>query len=203
MSGKTLLANLLASVGLSTAATATAASVASGKPGMSADDQTAGTESLEKLVEAAHAEGRNAGIAEGRKAERERFGAVLTDEAAAGRMGLAITQLSTTDNTPEQIIGCLKASPSAAETVSSAPAPAGQQAPAGQREAADPLAGRDPIAAETAIVAPGTAAATGDAPDEKELATFWSGAIASASGGGLTEGPWAGVFGNGGQAQAN
>jgi hypothetical protein len=196
MSGTTLLAKLLAATGISSPAVAAATAVASGAADISAEDLTTGTQSLEQLVAAAHAEGVNAG----RKAERERFGAVLTAPEAAGRMGLAITQLSTTDNTPEQIIGCLKTVPTAAEAIAPpADPPAGQQA--GQRAQADPLrqpAG-DSISSETPLVdtgAPGGAAGAGDPPDEKQIDTLWTGAMASVSGG-ITTGGMPGAIGVG------
>lgn len=181
MSGKTLLATLLASCGLSAAATATAGSVASGKPDLSAEDQTAGTASLEALVGAAHAEGAK----EGRKAERERFGTVLTDEGTAGKLGLAISLLSTTDLSAETVISNLKAAPSAAETVTSLePKPAAPGASAengGQRQAKDPLTGADTIAEETPLVDTGAAQPPVDGMDEKAVADLWTGAIAAAS----------------------
>ena len=186
MSGKSLLAGLLASCGLNAAATATAASVASGKPGLSAEDQTAGTQSLETLVEAAHAEGRNAGMAEGCKAERERFGAVLTDDATTGRLGLAISLLSTTDLDADTIISNIKASPTAAETVQTAGAPA--PAPARQQAARDPLAqGGDDISRDTPLVDTGRSAPPQEGPDEKAVAELWAGALADVNGGGITK----------------
>lgn len=185
MNGKALLASLMSSIGLSAAATAQAGAVASGKPDLSAEDQTAGTASLEALVEAAHNEGMNAG----RKAERERFGAVLTSDEAVGRTGLAITLLSTTDNTPEQIAGALKASPSVAETVSSHP-DAGA-APKPQQAATDPLRS-DPIAEDTSLVDTGQAQEPkGDEQDEAVTASLWKGALATVSGNGIAgDGPW-------------
>lgn len=183
MSGKTLLANLLVTCGLSSAAAATAGAVASGKPGMSTEDQAAGTESLEKLVEAAHAEGKTAGIAEGRKAERERFGAVLTGEECDGRMGLAITLLSTTDLTADAVNTSLKAA--AKEPAAAAPAAAPAAPPAGQSAA------EDPIARTTPTVDTGRST-TEEQANEAASASLWKGAIDSVTGG-ITEG---GVWGN-------
>lgn len=192
MRGKELLSKLLGS----TAAPAAAVAVAGGAPGLSAEQQSAGTSELESLVENAFNEGKNAGLAEGRKAERERLGAVLTSEEAVGRTGLAITLLSTTDNTPEQIASALKASPSAAEMVSSvqAPAPAGV-APIGQRAAADPLAPRDPIAEQTPVVDLGAPQPPADGPDEKAIVDLWAGALSSIDGSGIVKGSvWDGLI---------
>ena len=203
MSGKSLLAGLLASCGLNAAATATASNVAGGKPGMSAEDQTAGTESLEKLVEAAHEEGRKAGVTEGRKAERERFGTVLTDDATTGRLGLAISLLSTTDLESDKIVSNLKASPAAAETVQ--PAAASGAAPAGQRAARDPLAqGGDDIARDTPLVDTGAPRPPQDGQDEKAVAELWAGAVAGVNGGGVTAGGvWGDAFAKATPGRAN
>lgn len=207
MTGKALLAKLLGSV----AATSSAAAVASGTPGLSAEEQTAGTVELERLVEAAQLEGRNEGVAEGRRLERERFGAVLTSDEAnePGRIGLAITLLSTTDNTPEQISTALKASPAAAELVAVTPAPGGG-APAGQRGAADPLnrgAAADSIAAETPLVdtgAPAGSEQSASGLDDKAVDALWAGALSSINPAGVAAGgPWEGVFDKSGQGRAN
>lgn len=197
MSGRTLLSNLMASLGISAVAAATAGSVASGASGISADDQTAGTQTLESLVEAAHEQGRMAGVTEGRKAERERFGAVLTDDAAVGRMGLAISLLSTTDLGADVVISNLAASPSAAETV----APAEPLKATGQQAQGDPLKTDDPIAADTTLVDPGKSGAVDDSEDA-QVAGLWKGALATVAGGGITEGgAWG--FLNANEARAN
>lgn len=183
MKGKELLAKLLGS----TAAPAAAVAVASGAAGLSAEQQTAGTTELEGIAEKAYEEGRKAGASEGRTAERERFGTVLTGEDAVGKIGLAITLLSTTDNTPEQIAGALKASPAAA-----APAAPGAEATTGQRQAVDPLrTGGDSIARETPLVDTGAAREpAGDGMDEKAVAELWGGALASLSGKTAPDGIW-------------
>jgi hypothetical protein len=183
MKGKDLLARLLGS----TAAPAAAVAVAAGAPGLSAEQQTAGNDQLEGLVENAYAEGRTAGAAEGRTAERERFGAVLTSEEAASRMGLAITLLSTTDNTPEQIIGALKADRPAAATAA-APAPAAGTPPPSQ------AAVKDPIAEQTGLVDTGATKPPVDGVDEKQVAALWGGAISAVSGKGVVAGSvWDGL----------
>lgn len=188
MSGKSLLAKLL---GTSAVAAATSA-VASGKPDLSAEDQAAGTVQLENLVEAAHAEG----VKEGRKAERERFGAVLTDDGTTGKLGLAISLLSTTDLAADTVIANLKAAPSAAETVGAAE-PA-KTPPSGQQTAAtDPLktgAAGDAISQDTPLIDPGASAA--EDMDEKQIAGLWQGAIANVDGGVTSGGVWDfGTFG--------
>lgn len=193
MSGKTLLASLLASCGLNAAASAQAGTVASGKPDLSADDLAAGTASLEKLVEAAHAEGKMEGSKEGRTAERARFGAVLLSEEAEGRLGLAITLLSTTDLAAEEIGTSLKSALKA--TVAATPAPGA--APTPQKGAGDPLrSAGDEIADDTALVDPGRAPPAGDAGDEKAIASLWGGALAAVNPQGITDDP---VWGNIGQ----
>jgi hypothetical protein len=197
MSKQSLLATLLAATGISSAAATPARQVASGAPDLSAEDQTTGTEQLEQLVAEAHAQGVIAGEAQGRKAERERFGAVLTSPEAAGRMGLAITQLSTTDNTPEQIVACLVTVPTAAETVAPAPpAATGAEAGGNQVETVDPLrAGGDAIAGQTPLVNTGAAREpAGEMGDQSAINTFWDGVIASTSG--ITSGGvWDGLTG--------
>lgn len=180
--GKSLLAKLMGS-----AAPAAAVAVASGKPGLSAEDQANGTAQLEGLAENAFAEGHAAGAAEGRKAERERFGAVLTSEDAVGRTGLAITLLSTTDNTPEQIAGALKAMPVAAAPVAP-PVAAGSAAPVAQPIAADPLAAADAIASATPRIDLGAPRPEEGENDEKAVVEIWKGAIAGVGNPGITEG---------------
>jgi hypothetical protein len=175
MTGKNLLAKLMASVGVSAAATA----VAAGVPGLTDEQTSAGTTELEGLVEAAHLEGVN----EGRRMERERFGAVLTDEAADGRMGLAITQLSTTDNTAEQIVTCLNASPKAAAPVAAEPAkPAATDTK--QHKADDPLKGKtgaDAIAEATPLVDTGAPGQNAEDQDTVNVDAIWGPALDTAA----------------------
>jgi hypothetical protein len=189
MRGKELLAKLLGT----TAAPAAAVAVAAGAPGLSAEQQSAGTTELEGIAEKAYEEGRKAGIIEGRTAERERMGSVLTSEDAVGRTGLAITLLSTTDNTPEQIASALKASPAAA--AQAAPAVPAAEARPGQRQAGDPLAGEDTIARDTPLVDTGAPQPPVDGPDEKAVVDLWKGALSGARGGVTEGGVWGGLTG--------
>lgn len=191
MSGKTLLARIMGS----TAAVAPATlAVAAGSANLSAEDQAAGTSALEGHVERAHA----LGMTEGRAAERERYGAVLTDADCNGHtLGLAITLLSTTENTVEQIKSACAAVPAPAATAPSAPAAAAPASP-GQQQAADPLKqGGDPIEAATPLVDTGAPAGNADtgAADATATANLWKGAINSVAGGGASSDAWAGVFG--------
>lgn len=197
--GRQLLATLMATCGLSAAAAAPARSVASGQAEIPPEDLTTGNAQLEQLVTAAHAEGVTAGMAQGRTAERERFGAVLTGEHAADNMSLAITLLSTTDNSPDQINGALKAAgPRVTAEPIAQPGAAGNQP---QRQSTDPLrqppAGGDSISAETPVVdtgAPGGNADGGEV-DDKQVQSLWKGALDSASG--ITTGGMPGAVGFG------
>lgn len=165
MNGKSLLAKLLG-----TSSGLAAVSVASQAPGLSAEQTEAGTAEMERLVAAAYDEGQAAGVT----AERERFGAVLTDPAAADNMGLAITLLSTTANTPEQIGTALAAvAKPAAAPAPAAPAPNSTAATtAAQTVADDPLKTADPIGATTPLVDLGNGGGTEaneGAPDTTKL----------------------------------
>lgn len=194
MDGKALLAKLKASVGIGAVALASAEAVAAGRTGLSDEEQARGTEALEQLVAAAHLEGENTGKKTGQQAERERLGAVLTSEEAAGRMGLAITLLSTTDNTPEQIASALKASPKEIAATTAAPAGAGAGAEgsgSGQRAAADPLgAGGDAISQDTPLVPPGQPGSNGELEegDTAAIDGMWKGALAAVNPGLLESG---------------
>lgn len=163
---KTLLQALLGTGTLASAAAATAA----GNIQLS-DEQTAtGTAEMERLVGLAADNGQ----AEGRRIERERMGAVLTHSAAEANMGLAITMLSTTDNSAEQIVACLEASnkPQAAAPtpapVAAVVAPAAAVAPAPQSVATDP------IAASTPKIDVGNASANANEPDQVDHAASWN-----------------------------
>lgn len=193
MSGKAILAKLLGGSANVTPAPVTLA-VAAGAANLSAEDQAAGTANLEGHVERAHA----LGMSDGRTAERERYGAVLTDADCNGHtLGLAITLLSTTENTVEQIKSACAAVPAPAAAAPAA-TPAATTTGAGQQQAADPLkTGGDPIEAATPLVdtgAPGGNADTGDA-EATATANLWKGAINSVAGGGASSAAWAGVFG--------
>lgn len=164
---KSLLAKLLGTGALASAATA----VAAGGIQLSDEQTTAGNDEMARLVGLAAEDG----IAQGRQAERERMGAVLTNDAAQGRMGLAITMLSTTDNTAEQIITCLNASETEASAAPAAPAAAAPvpAAPAPAQVPAQPLAA-DPLAASTPRVDVGNASANANEPGEVDHVASWN-----------------------------
>lgn len=194
MNGKTLLAKLLGS----TAAPAAAVAVAAGKPGLSAEDQAAGTTELEGIAEKAFEEGRKAGVPEGAKAERERFGAVFTGEHAADNMALAVTLLSTTENTPDQINAALKAAGPRIAAISTEIKPEATAKPE-QRSAEDPLKA-DEIAGKTPLVDTGAPQPPKDGMDEAACAKLWGSALETVNGGGITKGSvWDGL----GAGQAN
>ncbi len=187
MSGKSLLARIMGTTAVSAAATA----VAAGSTSLSTDEQARGTTELEGIAETAFAQGR----AEGVTAERERFGAVLSNEASTDRMGLAITMLSTTDNTADQVIACLKADAPKAAAASAAPVatqPAPQPIAGDPLRPAAPAAGADSIASETPLVDLGKSGGDVALTEPEKVKSMWDGALASVGGGSaiLAGGPW-------------
>jgi hypothetical protein len=194
MRGK-LLTALLGSATLAAPAIAAAANVE-----LSDADREAGENSINDLVERAHAEGVSEGTKAGAEAERARYAAVLATDEAKANMGLALHLLSTTDMATDAISASLKASGAAA------PAPAAAAAPASaQRQAADPLRTADPIASETPLVDTGASAAgqdglVTDRMDDKAVVGMWNEAFGRTPIGGDV---WGGLLGQSDPARAN
>lgn len=187
--GKTLLASLLGTA----ASTSAAAAVASGAAGIEPQTSAEGTAELERLVAAAHEEGTREGMVAGRAAERARFGAVLTGANVEGRLGLAITMLSTTDNTAEQIDACLASVTPAPAQAATPPAPAPSAPAPGQAAVVDPIAANTGLV-ETGAAGANAALAGGDGqPDVAAIDALWAPAIAQAGGGVTAGGVWDGL----------
>lgn len=160
---KTLLARLLGTGALASAATA----VAAGGIELSADQTASGENEMARLVGLAADDGHAAGVT----AERERWGAVLSNDLAASNMGLAITLLSTTANTPDQIAAAMAANKApAAAAAPAAPAPT---APAALAPTEQPLAD-DPLARTTPLVDTGSASANANDDSKVDHLASWN-----------------------------
>lgn len=177
MSGKSLLAKLLGT-GAATAALASPPQGQQGQQGQQGNDGTvAQPVDLEKLAQDAFDLGRADGMTAGATAERERFGTVLTTDLGAKHTGLAITLLSTTDNSPDQIAAALAASDKSHAVAAPAP-PVLLGAPVAQVPAADPLA------ATTPLVKTGNAAAASEGAEAIEpakVSSMWDTALGKES----------------------